>query len=270
MLAGGPRLQSDHPHKMSLPLFYESAGGINLDSGTVTLEGGEAGHLSRSLRAREGDEVLVGDGAGGRYRVKLGSVTRDLVEGSIESAETTEPEVPRLVLYQALARPAKMDEVVQRAAESGVSSLVPFVSPRSGEGSERLASSRILRWRKIALEASEVARRAWPLIIGDPLVWPLGSSHLREQELSILLWESESGRGLAGVLPESPPRSIGIIVGPEGGFAEEEAALLSSAGASPVGMGDLILRTESAGSSAAMLIRFHNRHLEPGGPRGGE
>lgn len=262
------RLQSDRPHKMSLQLFYASDGEIDLEHGSVTLKGSEAGHLSRSLRARVGDEVLVGDGAGRRYRVKLGTVRRDLVEGSIESAETVEVEVPRLVLYQALARPVSMDEAVERAAESGVSSLVPFVSPRSPEGSERSASSRIPRWRKIALEASKVARRAWPLTVGDPLVWPLGPSHLGEQELSILLWESEVGRGLAGVLPESPPRSIGIIVGPEGGFSEEEAALISSAGASPAGMGDLILRTESAGSCAAMLIRFHYGHLEPGSHRG--
>jgi 16S rRNA (uracil1498-N3)-methyltransferase len=261
---------------MTVPWFYALPSWINPDNGTVILKGAEARHLALSQRAREGQEVMVGDGTGTVYQVALSTVHPELVEGTIRSATKPPHERPRLVLFQALARAGKMDEVVARAAETGVWAVVPFISPRSPVGSAEKAGERLERWRKIAFEASKVARRAWSLVVGEPRSLPLVEGDplsrrvieglLGEQELNLLLWEEENKMSLAGLLPEEPPNSIGVIVGPEGGFAADEASVLCAAGAVPASIGPLILRAESAGSYAAMLIRNRYRLLEPGGP----
>lgn len=260
---------------MTVHWFYALPSWIDTSANTIALKGAEARHLALSLRAREGQDVIIGDGAGTVYGVELTSVRPDLVEGVIRSSYKPPHERPRLVLFQALARAAKMDEVVARAAETGVWAVVPFVSPRSPVGLAEKAGERLDRWRKIAFEASKVARRAWSLVVGEPRKWPLVEGDplsrrvierlLREQDLNLLLWEEEATMSLDAVLPEEPPRSIGVIVGPEGGFEADEAGVLSSAGAVPASIGPLILRTMSAGSYASMLVRNRYGLLEPGG-----
>jgi 16S rRNA (uracil1498-N3)-methyltransferase len=255
---------------MSLPLFYAFPDEIDAGKGTVMLKGPEAIHLARSLRAKEGESVLIGDRAGGVYLVRLTLVGTEHFEGSIQSFSHREPETPKLVLMQAVSRAAKMDEAIARAAESGVSLVIPFVSPRSPEGSREKAWARLDRWRKIALESSKVARRAWPLAVGEPLPWLIDKDSLSRRDVDILLWEGETSNVLAELMPKRTPQCIGIIVGPEGGFAVEEAAQLTSAGAVAASMGELILRTESAGSYVAMLIRYQYGLLQASGERYGE
>jgi 16S rRNA (uracil1498-N3)-methyltransferase len=260
---------------MTIPWFYALPSWIDTTGGTVTLKGAEAKHLALSLRARAGQEVMIGDGAGTVYEVELTSVRPELVEGRIRSATRPPHERPRLVLFQALARAVKMDEVVTRAAETGVWAVVPFISPRSPVGSAEKAGERLERWRKIAFEASKVSRRAWSLVVGEPRNWPLVAGDplsrrvieglLGEQDLNLLLWEEEETESVEAALPANPPKSIGVIVGPEGGFAADEAGVLAAAGATTASMGPLILRTESAGSYAAMLVRNRYGLLLPGG-----
>jgi 16S rRNA (uracil1498-N3)-methyltransferase len=260
---------------MTIPWFYALPSWIDVPANTITLKGAEARHLALSLRVKEGQGVIIGDGAGTIYEVELASVRPELVEGVIRSSSRPPHDRPRLVLFQAIMRVAKMDEVVARAAETGVWAVVPFVSPRSPVGSVEKAVERLERWRKIGFEASKVARRAWSLVVGEPRKWPLVAGDplsrrvmeglLGEQDLNILLWEEETARGLNAVLPDEPPTSIGVIVGPEGGFASEEVQVLISAGALTANIGPLILRTESAGSYASMLIRDRYGLLDPGG-----
>lgn len=248
---------------MTLPLFYANPNDIDPQAGHIAISGGEARHLALSLRAKPEDRVLVADGNGAVYNVSLTLVGPEMVKGVIQSCRNIDPEEPDIVLFQALARLTKMDETVARAAESGVQSVVPFVAPRSSAGSTTKALHRLQRWRKIAIEASKVARRAVPLTVEELLDWPLEEQAFGGQELDLILWEDESSVGLREALPGVPPQSIGVVVGPEGGFESDEVALLADTGAVPVTVGDLILRTETAGAYAAMLIRYNYHLLEP-------
>jgi 16S rRNA (uracil1498-N3)-methyltransferase len=252
---------------MSMPLFYAEAGDISVQEGLVVLTGGEARHLSRSLRAKPGDEILVSDGAGRVFSVSLTFVGPELVQGAILDWHARPLEIPRLIVFQAVARTSRMDETVERVAEAGVFELIPFVAPRSPVGSTEKVRQRVPRLRKIAYEASKVARRPIPLSVREPVEWPLAKKVLAAQDLNILLWEDETVESLASVLPVNPPASIGMIFGPEGGFAGDEAAMLVSVGAMAVSLGELVLRTESASAHTAMLIRFKYGLLEPGGGR---
>ncbi len=252
---------------MSLPLFYAAPHELDPDGGIVRLRGGEAAHIARSLRCRPGGEILVSDGAGRVYRVRLQSVEPREVRGSVAGEERFAEERPRVVLLQALGRPAKMDEAVALAAEAGISRLVPFAAPRSPEGSLEKSASRLDRWVKIAVEASKVARRPRPLAVERPVPWPPGGPVLAGQDLNVLLWEDERESALEDVLPAEAPVSLGIIIGPEGGFDSSEAALLKSEGAVAAGFGDLILRTQTAGPLAAAVVRYHYGLMRPGSSR---
>ena len=88
---------------------------------------------------------------------------------------------------------------------------------------------------------------------------------MSRQELNIVLWEGERLLGLEDVLPSEAPDRIGILVGPEGGFSEVEARLLEEPGCMKASMGDLIFRTETAGSYAVMLVRYNYGVLRPSG-----
>jgi 16S rRNA (uracil1498-N3)-methyltransferase len=122
---------------------------------------------------------------------------------------------------------------------------------------------RVERWRRIAREASKVARRVRPLVVGEPMEWPPGMHELSRQELNIVLWEEECLQDLADVMPVETPYTIGIIVGPEGGFSSVEVEMLEELGCVKESMGDLILRAETAGSYAATLVRYHYGLLKP-------
>ena len=229
------------------------------------MSGEEARHAARSLRMREGEEIAVGDGEGRIYTVALEAVRKEGVRGAIRNVRLVERERPGVILSQAVCRAARMDEVIARAAESGIREVRPYLSPRSELSSLEKAASRLPRWRRIAREASKVARRAWPLTVTDVVDWGSCEDTFRGLSLSILLWEDERASGLRGVLPLVAPRLLGLIVGPEGGFSSDEARILEDLGAVTARMGDLILRTESAGPHAAMVIRYHYGLLEPAG-----
>ena len=249
---------------MGLPVFYASEQEIDGERGQITISGPDARHLTRSLRAREGDCVIFGDGIGTLYRARLGSTMAEPVRCQILSVTYLQPERPQLVIFQAMSKNQAMDETIARAAESGASRVVPFVSRRSPVEAVKKSAARLERWRSIARESSKVARRAWPLDVRTPLPGPLDEVAVRTVGACILLWEGEERRSFAEALPEAPPRSIGMIVGPEGGLDESEVDVMRTLGARTASLGVLNIRTESAGSMAVAIARFHYGLLSPG------
>lgn len=250
---------------MSLPVFYFEPGGVDTASGRLSLRGDDARHLARSMRARVGDHLLVGDGLGTLYHATIGAVLKSEVTALVDGSAKVEREVPAITLYQAVSRPSSMDETVYRAAEAGIETVVPFISERSAEGAEKAAAERFSRWVKISREASKVARRAWQLRVSEPLPGPPARQVLGGHGLSVVLWEDEREVALGSVLPARPPESIAIVAGPEGGFSSDEALSVVAAGGITTGIGHLVLRAETAGAYAAMVVRYQYGLL---GPRG--
>lgn len=240
---------------MSLPIFYFEPGG-DAPGGRVKLTGEDARHLSRSTRAKVGDRLLVGDGRGTLCRATIASVQKNEVLALMEAPVRVEKEVPAITVYQAVSRPSSMDEAVYRAAEAGVDIVVPFISARSGVGAASAAGERVSRWAKIARESSKVARRAWQLGVNEPLAGPPSADELGGHELAVVLWEDEREAALSSVLPEGPPSTVAIVTGPEGGFSTDETLSMVRDGAVAVGLGSLVLRAETAGAYAAMLVRY--------------
>jgi 16S rRNA (uracil1498-N3)-methyltransferase len=248
---------------MSSPIYYASSEEIEDGVGRISLHGTEARYLMKSIRIKSGESILIGNGKGMRYEATVTSVEPDEVSARIESRTRIERERPALTLIQALSRTQQMDETIARAAEVGTQRVVPFVAPRSPATSSEKLESRMERWKRVAREASKVARRAWPLEVENMVAWPPDISVLSRQELNVVLWEEERSTDFAKVLPAETPATVGILVGPEGGFSETEVRLLEGLGCVKASMGDLIFRTETAGSYAVMIVRYHYGILRP-------
>jgi 16S rRNA (uracil1498-N3)-methyltransferase len=166
------------------------------------------------------------------------------------------------VLLQAMPHLASMDLIVARAAESGASRVVPFVARRSPLEAVRKSSGRITRWQAIARESSKLSRRPWPLEVRTAVDGFIDKDLLVTVGCCLVFWEEES-RALSNSLPDRPPRSLGIVIGPEGGFEPAEVD-----GCRTASLGDLNITSEGAGSYAAMLVRYHYGLLCPEVPPG--
>jgi 16S rRNA (uracil1498-N3)-methyltransferase len=249
---------------MGLPVFYASKEHIDPERGIITLTAADSRHLTRSLRAREGDCLMIGDGIGTLYEARLGSTMEETVRCAILSEDYLKPEKPQVVLFQAMSKNQAMDETIARAAEAGASRVVPFTSRRSPVEAVRKSAGRLERWRTIARESSKVARRAWPLEVREPMAGLPDEAAIRTVGECVVLWEEEDKRAFADSLPGEPPRSIGLVVGPEGGLEGSEVDVLRTLGARTASLGGLNLRAQSAGSHAIIIARYHYGLLVPG------
>lgn len=211
----------------------------------------EARHATKVLRVVEGNEVHVVDGEGGRHRVRIAAVGRREVIGVIE--ERLEADLPIAVdvtlAVGILKNPGRFETVLEKAAELGVSRIVPLVTERTE--SRRL---RMDRANAILIAAMKQCGRARLVALDPPtpLDEVLGAF---EHDLRLICHEAVlPADGLASALHSEPhPRTIGILVGPEGGFSDTELGAARDAGFVPVSLGPTRLRTETAAIAAAVL-----------------
>lgn len=224
--------------------------GLNPGDGFVDLPPDEAAHLSRVLRLRAGAEVRVFDGRGHEYlgRVHLVQGARVAIEVRGEVAPAPEPSVP-LTLVQAVPKGDAMDQIVRDAAMMGVVGVVPLVSERAEVTLKRVQDSgRVARWQRIAVASAKQCGRAVVPEVHEPCTL---AGCLRDFPADGRYLLTEPGLAAApsgvGQLRTAPaPRSALLIVGPEGGWTEAEAALAGQQGCIPLTLGGRTLRASAA------------------------
>jgi len=218
----------------------------------VTLTGSEAHHAVAVRRVRVGEEVTVGDGEG----TWLVGTVADAAPGRlvIRVRDRTDVPVPaqRIVLVQALAKGDRDELAVQAATELGVDEVVPWQAARSvsrWEGPK--VAKGVARWSAIVREAAKQSHRAWvPRVSAPATTAQLCRS---ATDALVLVLEPTASEPLTQVsLPRD--RDIVLLVGPEGGIAPDELAVLGDAGAVAVRLGDTVLRTSTAGPAALALV----------------
>ena len=213
------------------------------------LEGDQAKQISSVLRLGRGDEIVLvldGEELGTRLEV-VGSAH---VEGRIVSrrASTKEPHV-RLTLALPLLRGDRSEEVVEATTQLGVSRIVPFTSERSV--ARELSAARLGRWRRIARESAETARRGRAPEISPLVAWSALFDDLDPPV--VVAWEAETGAHLRYAFARDVP-ALSIVIGPEGGLAEDEIALARSHGAVTASLGPRNLRSETAAIAAVAQV----------------
>ncbi len=224
---------------------------------TVRLPDAEARHAARVLRLSPGGAVELFDGAGNRYDARLTEVSADSVTAVVEKAHPA-PQKPGLsiTLAPALLKADKMDECLSAATQLGISAFLPFPAARSVPRPDaKRVAARLGRWERIALEAVKQCGRPAPPRVKFAADIDEILAERERHDLALLFWEKEP-RLLAEVaagLP--PPRSVLLVLGPEGGFTDCEAGRMREAGFTSAGLGPRILRAETAVLAALVLVQ---------------
>ncbi len=227
----------------------------DIRGGTARVTGEDVRHIRRVLRMREGDPAEICDGRGTDYAGVITSVSDEEVVFALSERRPSrgEPGIA-LTLYQALAKGAKFETVVQKAVELGVSAVVPVLTARCVAEPKRDFEGKRLRWQRIAEEAAKQSRRGIIPRIGDLVrVEELEPSAFG---LFAVAYEEERETGLKDVLRGRSVPSAAVLIGPEGGFEPEEVRSLVSRGAVSVSLGRSVLRTETAGLKAIANILY--------------
>ena len=220
----------------------------------VTLAPGDARKLVSVLRAKSGDTIELLDSASQRFSARL-EVDGATVVGILDALllrPTTE--LPRRVdLAQALPKGQKMDDIVERTTELGVTRILPFVSERSIV--REAPPARIERWNRIARSAAEQSgRERLPLVL-DGLTFSQLLAHFTEYDLVLFAWEMAE-ENLRAHLSGTGTGNILLVVGPEGGFSHVEASSAQDAGAQLIGLGPRIFRTETAALVLLSIVGY--------------
>lgn len=226
----------------------------------VTFTGDEHHHITRVMRYEEGDQVIACDGQGRVVLVELFSFSKDEVVGTIIEELQEVRELPvKITLAQGLAKGEKMDLIVQKATELGVSKIIPFTSSRTiVKLNDKKESNRLSRWYKIAKEAAEQSHRSFIPQIADVHSYAQLLNIGQEYDFAFIAYEQEGDQTLHHYLQSVQVGSnILVVIGPEGGFAKEEVASAVQKGFHSISLGRRILRTETAGIVALANIGYH-------------
>ena len=242
----------------TISTFYVKNNQVNDE--TISILGDDVKHIRNVLRHKIGDELEVCDESEVRYLTKI----KDFQESEIllDILEQTEKntELPvRIDLYQGLPKSDKMDLIVQKTTELGISSVIPVITDRVivklEKGNE---NKKIERWNKIAIEAAKQSGRQRVPVVENVVNLEKIVENLSKYDIVIVPFECEKDSTLKNILKnvKNKIENIAVVIGPEGGFSEKDIETLEKvSNVAKVSLGKRILRTETAGlATIAMLL----------------
>ncbi len=230
-----------------------------IDENKITIVGEDYQHLKKVLRTVKGDIITICcDGYD--YCSEVDDVTNDYISTIIidKKRNLTEAEL-KVTLYQGLPKADKMELIVQKCIELGVSEIVPVITERciTKINTNKDAQNKVSRWQKIALEAAKQCNRGIIPKIGMPIKFNEAINLASTMDLSVIPYEKESATGFNAVVSNcSVITTASIFIGPEGGFTEQEIQFAESQGVRKITLGPRILRTETAGMVALSLMMY--------------
>lgn len=227
-----------------------------ISSDQYIISGEDAKHISKVLRMHKGEELTLVTPDKMQCKCEVFSISNDSVTVDVLSKMPCENEPNVFVtLYQALPKSDKMDYIVQKCVELGISRIVPVISARcvSRPDAKALAKKRE-RWQKIALQAAMQSRRGIIPKVADCVSFQNAAEQTKADEQTIIFYE-EGGEKVSKIL-EKAPKSIGIFIGSEGGFEQSEVDLIVKNGGCAGTLGKRILRAETAPLAATSIIMY--------------
>lgn len=246
-----------------MPVFFVSPQCIAPP--TISITGDLLLHIRNSLRIAIGETLWVGDGQGTRYCVEIIDVSKKAASGRIlDTIQEPLRRTPRLILAQSLLKGEKMDWVIQKATELGVDELIPLESRHSVvQLKTDRVTHQLCRWQRIALEAAQQSEQ-WHV---PTIVQPESLASLLTRKaigtVSLMLAERRNGTTLQTVvLPQDVTGSVLVVIGPEGGWSQEEVHMAEQAGVVPITLGQYILRAETAAIAAISILQSRLGQLE--------
>ena len=219
----------------------------------LLLTGAEAHHALHVLRLRPGNPVTVLDGAGAELSCEIAACRHDQVRLAVTRRDAIAPLPWHVTLFQALPKGKLIETILQKAVELGARRVVPLFTERTvSRPDEGGAAAKALKWRQVAVEAVKQCGSAWLPVVEPPLRPEEFLARKEHFDLSLVASLQPGARHIRErfiayhVKHSHPPRSVAIWVGPEGDFTADEITLIQNAGALPVTLGRLVLRSDTA------------------------
>lgn len=238
--------------------FFASEGSRAGDVFTIT--GADCNHIKNVLRMRVGNTILVSEN-GKSHLCEIESMGEAAVTARVMEENYRETELPvKIYLFQGLPKSDKMELIIQKAVELGVHEIIPVEMHRSVvKLDEKKKESRRSRWQAIAESAAKQSKRNAIPNVADVLSYKQAMEKAREMGLFLVPYENERGMVATKEALAKMERgmSVGILIGPEGGFEPKEIDLASEAGGELVSLGARILRTETAAIASVSMCMLH-------------
>lgn len=220
----------------------------------ATITGAERHHLRNVLRTASGDTIRIIDGKGNVYIAAVCNTAAEETRAKILHHEFYLKPPPFLTLFLGLPKNDKMELILQKATELGVTQIVPMRSERS---LQKPSQNRWERWHRVILSATKQCKRPWLPELAGAQKFEDCLAQVEAFALSLIFWENETKRYIKKVLRGAPKaESIALFVGCEGGFSDEEINAATESGCIPVTLGLNILRTETAAIAAVAVTAY--------------
>jgi len=240
---------------MSANRFFVSESGFEGD--LVRLSAEQAHQVCHVLRLKAGATIVALDGAGNEFEATLTTVTgREAVGRIVARRQSTGEPAVQITLFQGLLARDKFEWVLQKGTEVGVARFVPMQTERTLLRARQIDPKKLDRWQRIVTEAAEQSHRGRVPQIEPAITLAQALARLGESDRALIAATSGQARTLSEALAPSggPVTSVAILIGPEGGFSDEETAQTRESGAIPVSLGPRLLRPEPAAIVAPALV----------------
>ena len=241
-----------------MPRFFVPAEDIT-DS-EIKITSGDAAHISRVLRLKKGDALTICDGRGFDYDAQISEIGAGEISCSVIEKRRSESEPNVFVtLYQGIPKSSKMDYIIQKTTELGVSKIVPVSMARcvSKIEDKKTEAKKLERWNKIAKEAAQQSQRGIVPEVSGVMTFDDAAAEMQKSDIRLAPYECEDEGGLKDVLLSvKNPETLSFMIGPEGGFDLSEIEKLKSANIPTVTLGPRILRTETAGEAVLAMTMY--------------
>ena len=213
-------------------------------------------HALRVMRVKVDDFLILFNGDGFEYRGRISDINKKTINVEILSKEKNNSESPiNINLFQSISSNEKMDMVIQKATELGVSSIQPIFSSRSSiKLNLDRAKKRLIHWRQVSISACEQSGRSKIPTIKSPIEFDQISEGIKTNSLNLLLHPDNLEE--SSNLPNEYSGDINIFIGPEGGFSQDEALLLKKQNCINIKLGPRILRTETAPLAIIAILQY--------------
>lgn len=230
---------------------------------TYIIDGDDAKHIAKSLRMKAGEEITLVTPSQTQADCVIESVSGEQVYLKVLSKKPCENEPDTAVtLYQALPKGDKMEYIIQKSVELGVTKIVPVISARCiSRPDEKSLNKKQIRWQKIAKEAAQQSRRGIIPVVERAVTFKQAVQQISNEKAENIIFYECGGESVKKLLTDSP-ENINIFIGSEGGFEPQEVEAIEEAGGSRATLGKRILRAETAPLAALSIVMFSTGNFD--------
>ena len=230
-----------------MPRFFVDPDQVKKD--TIEIIGQDVKHIRDVLRINLNEEVIICDGKGIDYKAIVTQIGQEIIIATIQDKATSssEPQT-KLTLFQSLIKGDKFEWVIQKAIEIGAHEIIPMETAHCVVkiDNPKKTAAKVARWNKIAESAAKQSGRGVIPVVLDPVPYAKALELSAAMDISCMAYEKEMAANLKSCLQTAKGKTVGVLVGPEGGFSEKEVLMAEKANVKSITLGPRILRSETA------------------------